>query len=66
MSKKLISATILIIIGELLSLARVYFTEAMSGFPDFLAGIILILSIVLEVVGIILLLICIANYGKKK
>ena len=44
MSKKLISATILIIIGELLSLARVYFTEAMSGFPDFLAGIILILS----------------------
>ena len=34
MTKKLITATILIIIGEVLSLARVYFAEAMSGIPS--------------------------------
>ncbi len=66
MSKKLVSATILIMIGEVLSLARVYFTEAMSGIPGFVTAFLLIISIILEVVGIILLFICIANYDKKK
>lgn len=65
MTKKLITATILIIIGEVLSLARVYFTEAMSGIPSIVTALLLVISIILEVVGIILLFICIANYDKK-
>lgn len=66
MSKKLVSATILIMIGEVLSLARVYFTEGMSGVPNIITILMLIVSIILEVIGIILLFICIANYDKKK
>lgn len=65
MTKKLITATILIIIGEVLSLARVYFAEAMSGIPSIVTALLLVISIILEVVGIILLFICIANYDKK-
>ena len=65
MTKKLITATILIIIGEVLSLARVYFAEAMSCIPSIVTALLLVISIILEVVGIILLFICIANYDKK-
>lgn len=65
MTKKLITATILIIIGEVLSLARVYFAEAMSGIPSIVTVLLLVISIILEVVGIILLFVCIANYDKK-
>jgi heme/copper-type cytochrome/quinol oxidase subunit 2 len=65
MTKKLITATILIIIGEVLSLARVYFAEAMSSIPSIVTALLLVISIILEVVGIILLFICIANYDKK-
>lgn len=65
MTKKLITATILIMIGEVLSLARVYFAEAMSGIPSIVTALLLVISIILEVVGIILLFICIANYDKK-
>lgn len=65
MTKKLITATILIIIGEVLSLARVYFAEAMSGIPSIVTALLLVISIILEVVGIILLFVCIANYDKK-
>ena len=65
MTKKLLTATILIIIGEVLSLARVYFAEAMSGIPSIVTALLLVISIILEVVGIILLFICIANYDKK-
>lgn len=65
MTKKLITATILIIIGEVLSLTRVYFAEAMSGIPSIVTALLLVISIILEVVGIILLFICIANYDKK-
>lgn len=66
MTKKLITATILIIIGEVLSLARVYFAEGMSNIPNIITILMLIISIIFEVVGIILLFICIANYDKKK
>lgn len=44
MTKKLITATILIIIGEVLSLTRVYFAEAMSGVPGLITGLILVVS----------------------
>lgn len=66
MSKKLIIATILIIVGEILSLTRVYFAEAMSGVSVLITAIMLITSIILEIIGIILLFICIAEYDKKK
>lgn len=66
MSKKLIIATILIIVGEILSLTRVYFAEAMSGVSGLITAIMLITSIILEIIGIILLFICIAEYDKKK
>ena len=55
MTKKLITATILIIIGEVLSLARVYFAEAMSGIPVFVTALLLVISIMLEVVGLSLI-----------
>ena len=58
MTKKLITATILIIIGEVLSLTRVYFAEAMSGVPGLITGLILVVSIILEIIGIVLLFIC--------
>lgn len=66
MTKNLITATILIIIGEVLSLTRVYFAEAMSGVPGLITGLILVVSIILEIIGIVLLFICIAEYDKKK
>ena len=66
MTKKLITATILIIIGEVLSLTRVYFAEAMSGVPGLITGLILVVSIILEIIVIVLLFICIAEYDKKK
>lgn len=66
MTKKLITATILIIIGEVLSLTRVYFAEAMSGVPGLITGLILVVSIILEIIGIVLLFICIAEYDKQK
>ena len=66
MTKKLITATILIIIGEVLSLARVYFAEAMSGIPSIVTALLLVISIILEVVGIILLFICIAIMIRSK
>lgn len=66
MTKKLITATILIIIGEVLSLTRVYFTEAISGIPGLITGMILVISVILEIIGIVLLFICIAEYDKKK
>ena len=43
MTKKLITATILIIIGEVLSLARVYFAEAMSGIPSIVTALLLVI-----------------------
>lgn len=66
MSKKLIIATILIIVGEILSLIRVSFIEEIRMVSDFIPTIILIISIVLEIIGIILLLVCIANYDIKE
>ena len=58
MSKKLISATILIILAEVLSLSRMYFVEG--------SGVLLGLSVGMEIVGVVLLFICIATYDKKK
>ena len=66
MSRKLIIATILIIVGEILSLIRVSFIEEIRMVSDFIPTIILIISIVLEIIGIILLLVCIANYDIKE
>lgn len=66
MSKKLIIATILIIVGEILSLIRVSFIEEIRMVSDFIPTIILIISIVLEIIGVILLLVCIANYDIKE
>ena len=66
MTKKLITATILIIIGEVLSLTRVYFAEAMSGVPGLITGLILVVSIILEIIGIVLLFICRGGGDKKK
>lgn len=66
MLKKLIIATILIIVGEILSLIRVSFIEEIRMVSDFIPTIILIISIVLEIIGIILLLVCIANYDIKE
>lgn len=65
MSKKLISATILIVLAEALSLSRMYFTEGTSNLSSFTSGVLLGLSVGMEIVGIILLLICIATYDKK-
>lgn len=65
MSKKLISATILIVLAEVLSLSRMYFTEGTSNLLSFTSGVLLGLSVGMEIVGIILLLICIATYDKK-
>lgn len=66
MLKKLIIATILIIVGEILSLIRDSFIEEIRMVSDFIPTIILIISIVLEIIGIILLLVCIANYDIKE
>lgn len=66
MSKKLISATILIILAEILSLSREYFIEGRPNFSGFTSGLVLGISIGMEIVGVILLFICIATYGKKK
>ena len=66
MSKKLISATILIILAEALSLSRMYFVEGATDFSQFASGLLLGLSVGMEIVGVILLFICIATYDKKK
>ena len=66
MSKKLISATILISLAEVLSLSRMYFTEGATDFSQFASGLLLGLSVGMEIVGVILLFICIATYDKKK
>lgn len=66
MSKKLISATILIVLAEILSLSREYFIEGRTDFSEFTSGMVLGLSVGMELVGVILLFICIATYGKKK
>ncbi len=66
MSRKLISATILIVIAEVLSLSRIYFTEGTSNFSEFTSGLLLGISVAMEIVGVILLFICISQYGKKK
>lgn len=66
MVKKLVFATTLIVLAEVLSLSRVYFTEGTSRFSSFTSGILLGLSVGMEIIGIILLLICIATYDKKK
>lgn len=66
MSKKLISATILIILAEVLSLSRVYLIEGSTDFSQFASGLLLGLSVGMEIVGVILLFICIATYDKKK
>lgn len=65
MSKKLITATVLIVVGEILSLARTYLKEGLSNISPLLTAVVLILSIIAEVIGIILLFICIAEYDKK-
>lgn len=66
MLKKLIIATILIIVGETLSLIRDSFIEEMRMVSNFIPTIVLIISIILEIIGVILLLVCIANYDKKE
>ena len=66
MSKKLMSATILIILAEVLSLSRVYLIEGSADFSQFASGLLLGLSVGMEIVGVILLFICIATYDKKK
>ena len=66
MSKKLISATILIILAEVLSLSRMYFTEGATNFSKLLSGLLLGLSVGMEMIGVVLLFICIATYDKKK
>ena len=66
MSKKLISATILIILAEVLSLSRMYFTEGATNFLEFTSGLLLGLSVGMEIIGVVLLFICIATYDKKK
>lgn len=66
MSKKLISSTILIILAEVLSLSRVYLIEGSTDFSQFASGLLLGLSVGMEIVGVILLFICIATYDKKK
>lgn len=65
MSKKLISATILIILAEVLSLSRIYFVEGATNFSEFTSGVLLGLSVGMEIVGVVLLF-CIATYDKKK
>lgn len=65
MSKKLISATILIILAEVLSLSRMYFVEGATNFSEFTSGVLLGLSVGMEIVGVVLLF-CIATYDKKK
>lgn len=66
MTKKLIIALAFIIIGEIFSLIRVSFIEEMRIVSNLIPSIILIIEIVLEIIGVILLLICIANYDKKE
>ena len=66
MSKKLISATVLIILAEVLSLSRMYFTEGATNFSKLLSGLLLGLSVGMEMIGVVLLFICIATYDKKK
>lgn len=66
MAKKLISATILIVVAEVLSLSRIYFTEGATNFSELLSGLLLGLSVGMEIVGVVLLFICIATYDKNK
>lgn len=65
MLKKLMTATILIVVGEVLSLTRGYIAQIINNTSNIVATIILIISIILETIGIILLLVCIASYDKN-
>lgn len=66
MSKKLISATILIVLAEVLSLPRIYLIEGTTDFSQFTSGLLLGFSVGMKIIGIILLFICIVTYDKKK
>ena len=66
MSKKLISATILIVLAEVLSLSRIYLIEGTTDFSQFTSGLLLGFSVGMKIIGIILLFICIGTYDKKK
>ena len=66
MSKKLISATILIVLAEVLSLSRIYLIEGTTDFSQFTSGLLLGFSVGMKSIGIILLFICIVTYDKKK
>ena len=66
MSKKLISATILIVLAEVLSLSRIYLIEGTTDFSQFTSGLLLGLSVGMKIISIILLFICIVTYDKKK
>lgn len=66
MSKKLISATILIVLAEVLSLSRIYLIEGTTDFSQFTSGLLLGFSVGMKIISIILLFICIVTYDKKK
>lgn len=66
MSKKLIFATILIVLAEVLSLSRIYLIEGTTDFSQFTSGLLLGFSVGMKIIGIILLFICIVTYDKKK
>ena len=50
----------------MLSLSRMYFVEGATNFSEFTSGVLLGLSVGMEIVGVVLLFICIATYDKKK
>lgn len=67
MLKNLKLSAILIILGEILSLALNYFaSDATSNFSEFTSGILLGLSVGMKLIGIILILLVIIKYPKEE
>lgn len=64
MLKRLKVSVALIILGNLLYLALSFFSDSNSSFQEFTSGLLLGLSISINLIGILLLLYTIVKYNK--
>ena len=64
MLKRLKVSVALIILGNLLYLALSFFSDSNSSFQEFTSGLLLGLSICINLIGILLLLYTIVKYNK--
>ena len=66
MLKRLKIGTLLIVLGEILSLASVYFSSGDSAFSEFTTGVLLGLAVGMKLVGVLLLFVVIINFKHEK